>query len=96
MITVTVKWLVDFSRSRGAKGDERFILPLHATFPDLLKLLSETFGEAFTEWIYEAGSKNLREDLYFLLNGKNIELYGIEFELKDGDRLFIMPILAGG
>lgn len=96
MIKVTVKWLVHFG---SVRGDESFILPDHSNFSDLLNLFYETFGDAFTEYIYEAGSKELRGDLNFLLNGRNIRSKSLdekELELKDGDRLLIIPFLAGG
>ncbi|NLI12822.1 MoaD family protein [Pelotomaculum propionicicum] len=97
MITVTVKWLVDFDGFKGARGEESVTLQTQATCRDLLDLLSKSFGSEFTERIFDSEGKELKEELCFLLNGRNIaSLKGMESELKDGDRLFIVPFLGGG
>lgn len=97
MITVTVKWLLGCNQSKGVRGEHRITLQVNATFHDLLDKLSENLGDVFIDGLYSPASNEPREDLCFLLNGRNIVFSeSLELKLKDEDRLHIIPVPAGG
>lgn len=64
---------------------------------DLLKALEESFGEKFTELVYAEGSRELKKNRRFLLNGRDIVfLDGMETSLRDGDRFAVITQMSGG
>lgn len=75
------------------------------TFPDkprvtlniILKVLSDKYGEPFTEYVYEANADMPRKFLQFLINGTSTAtLNGTETQLQNGDELAILPPVGGG
>jgi molybdopterin converting factor small subunit len=63
----------------------------------LLSLLAKKHGEAFKKDVFEPGSVDLRPHHILSVNGILLnQLSGLETELKDGDRLVLMPVVTGG
>ncbi len=75
------------------------------TFPEnekvtvnkVLKTLTQQYGKAFTEYVYDSKTGQPKNFLQFLVNGTSTAtLNGLETELKDGDVLAILPPVGGG
>ena len=61
-------------------------------------VLSNRFGEEFTDLIYDSRTKIVRDDIRILLNGRHIVHLpkGLDTELKEGDEVSLFPPVAGG
>ena len=75
------------------------------TFPEngkvtvnkVLKTLTQQYGKAFTEYVYDGKTGQPKSFLQFLVNGiSTATLNGLETELKGGDVLAILPPVGGG
>ena len=63
----------------------------------VLKMLSQKYGNPFTEYVYNDKTGQPKNFLQFLINGTSTStLNGLETELKDGDVLAILPPIGGG
>jgi len=92
---VTVKFFTALREIVGKK-EEEFEFSKGTTVKELLKHLSENYGQAFKEYIYTEKGR-ARSYLEFLINGKSITtLKGFETKLKDGDKIAIIPPVGGG
>ena len=92
---VTVKFFTALREIVGKK-EEEFEFSKGTTIREGLKHLSETYGQAFKEYIYNEKGR-IRSHLQFLINGKSITtLKGFETKLEDGDKVAIIPPVGGG
>lgn len=92
---VTVKFFTTLREIVG-KREEEFEFSRGTTVKELLKHLSESYGQAFKEYIYNERGR-VKSYLQFLINGKSITtLKGFETRLKDGDKVAIIPPVGGG
>ena len=68
------------------------------TLRRLFDILSNRFGEEFTDLIYDSRTKIVRDDIRILLNGRHIVHLpkGLDTELKEGDEVSLFPPVAGG
>jgi molybdopterin synthase sulfur carrier subunit len=72
------------------KGEE-------VTVNRVLERLSEKYGKAFDEYVYDHGTREVKGFLQFLVNGRSVSSSkGIETMLSDGDILAIVPPVSGG
>lgn len=81
------------------KREETLTLPdkTPVTVNTILKALSDKYGEAFTQYVYDAKSGKPRDFLQFLINGTSTAtLNGTETQLQNGDELVILPPVGGG
>ncbi|MBS7650629.1 MAG: MoaD family protein [Candidatus Bathyarchaeia archaeon] len=79
------------------KFEETINLPEDATVKNLLEVLSETYGVAFRDYVYEKGGSEPSPNLNFLLDGRNIMMLdGMETRLYDGCVFVIIPPVGGG
>ncbi len=63
----------------------------------VLKMLEEKYGKAFTDYVYESKTGQVKSFLQFLVNGASAStINGLETELKNGDVLAILPPVGGG
>lgn len=63
----------------------------------VLRVLSNEYGKAFTEYVYNDKTGQPKNFLQFLVNGTSIStLSGLETMLKDCDVLAILPPVGGG
>jgi MoaD family protein len=68
-----------------------------ATISLVLKMLEGKYGKAFTDYVYEAKTGQVKGFLQFLINGVSASTFdGLETKLKDGDVLAILPPVGGG
>ncbi len=97
LLKVTVEYLGYIKQTLGVEHQEQLELEEGAVLRDLLNLLAKKHGEAFKKDVYEPGSVDLRPHHILSVNGILInQLNGVETELKDGDRLVLMPVVTGG
>jgi molybdopterin synthase sulfur carrier subunit len=66
------------------------------TIKNLVEKMSEIIGFDIVDDIYDRYKEKIRENLMFMINGRNIKDLGEDIELKDGDVISIFPPLAGG
>jgi sulfur-carrier protein len=90
-----------FTRLREIVGkrEETLTFPNEAvtTVNTVLKVLSDKYGEPFTEYVYEAKGGKPRGFLQFLINGTSTSTFnGTETQLQNGDELAILPPVGGG
>ena len=68
-----------------------------ALVSDLLLFLAEKHGAIFRDAIYEPNGLDLKANFILSVNGLLLnQLNGIKTQLKDGDRVALMPIVSGG
>ena len=92
---VTIKFFTALREIAGKK-EEVFEFSRGTTIKELLKHLSENYGQAFKEYIYNEKGR-VKSHLEFLINGKSITtLKGFETKLNDGDKIAIIPPVGGG
>ncbi len=69
-----------------------------ATLRDALILLSRRYGKKFEEMVFDPQTKEVKSSNLILLNGQsylNI-LNPLNTELKEGDEITLLPVVAGG
>ena len=77
---------------------DEIILPIenNSTVNSVLEKLIIKFGKEFENRIYNS-SEGINSYVLIALNGKDISIYnGLKTEIKNGDELFLLPIIAGG
>jgi len=79
------------------KREEEVEISLKTTVYELLRKLSNAYGKAFEEEVFEDDRKNIRDGLVVTVNGKAIgQIDGVQTELKAGDVITMLPLFAGG
>ncbi len=77
-------------------SSERELYVEASSVRELLNRLSERFGDAFRQRVFNADG-NLKSFVVLYLNGKNIEFAGgLDAKLEDGDEVLILPAIGGG
>lgn len=67
-----------------------------STLREVIDRLVAKYGDAFRDRIFDS-SGNPRKLLNFYVNGKNVSfLKQLETQLKDGDKVLILPTVSGG
>jgi len=67
------------------------------TINAVLKALATQHGKAFTDYVYNPQTSEVRGFLQFFINGNSASaMKGLDTELKDGDVLAIVPPVGGG
>ncbi len=67
------------------------------TIAVVVKTLSNNYGKAFTDYVYDLGTHEVKMFLQFFVNGQSSQaLDGLETKLHDGDVLAIVPPVGGG
>lgn len=92
---ITVKFFTILREIVGKK-EEELEFSKGTTVKELLKHLSENYGQAFKEYIFDKRGR-AKGHLEFLVNGKSITtLKGFQTKLNDGDKIAIIPPVGGG
>ena len=92
---ITVKFFTVLREITGKK-EEKLEFSNSITINELLDYLSQKYGRQLTEYIYDTSGKP-RGYLQFLVNGKSITtLEGFRTQLKEGDKVAIIPPVGGG
>jgi MoaD family protein len=96
-LKVTVDYLGSIRQTLGLKQAEQVELEGDALVSDLLSALAEKHGDSFRKAVYEPNDLDLKAHYILSVNGLLLnQLEGIGTELKDGDRLILMPVVTGG
>ncbi len=65
------------------------------TVADLLKKALSTYPQLAADWYDDTGE--LRPSLAVFVNGEHIRYRnGLRTELRDGDEVYVIPLIAGG
>jgi len=92
---VTVKFFTTLREITG-KREEELKSSGNLTVDKLLEELSKEYGRRFTNYVYDEIG-NVRSYLQFLVNGRSITtMQGFETQLKEGDKVAIIPPVGGG
>ena len=63
----------------------------------VLERLSEQYGKAFREYVYDSKSGEVKGFLQLLVNGRSLsKSEGLNLKLSDGDVIAILPPVSGG
>jgi MoaD family protein len=94
-VEVTVKFFTTLREITGKKED-RIVLNSDATVNDLLNTLSNKYGKAFVDYVFEK-SNAPRPFLQFLIDGVSITtLQNFQTKLRNGCKVAIIPPVGGG
>ena len=95
---VSVRFFTILREITGKKEEAlQFPKEEEVTVSRVLNRLSEKYGEAFDEYVYDHRTREVKGFLQFLVNGRGVSSSkGIETELSDGDILAIVPPVSGG
>lgn len=68
------------------------------TLKDALGELSQRYGEKFDDLVFEQQNSGLKRSAMVLINGQSYMNLkdGLNAELKEGDEIQLLPVLAGG
>ncbi len=94
---IKVKGYLTLKKAMGGKA----VLEMeaeNATINDVLKDLSEIYGQDFKDAIFDPKTQEVSSQIKILVNGRH---YGsltnrLDTELKDEDEVALFPPLAGG
>lgn len=79
------------------KRDEEVEITLKTTVLRLLRKLTNAYGKALHQEVFQDDGDQLRETLVVTINGKAIgQLNGTSTNLKSGDVVTLLPLFAGG
>lgn len=94
---VKVEYLGRIRDIIGSGREEEVEIKEGSTLTDLLKMLSEKYGEPFNKAVYERGSINIKSNIFVTINAFSLnQLNGVETKLKHNDRITLMPIVSAG
>jgi MoaD family protein len=92
-----VEYLGYIKQTLGITQPESLELKPEASARDLLIRLADKHGEQFKKAIYDPKEAALKPYHIIAVNGLMINLLGgLDTELKDGDRVAVMPVVTGG
>jgi molybdopterin converting factor small subunit len=84
-------------RVRLNKREEDIDITAKTSILDLLKGLSDVYGDWFRKEVLDDEGKNVREGTVITVNGiASGQLGGLTAQLKDGDEVMLLPFFAGG
>lgn len=95
-VTVRVKFMGDLLALVG-RGDLTLTLPRGSTVTDLLRSLSNSYGERFANEVFNAAG-GLLPNLVIFADGKNIKaLEGLDTAISNVEmEIVVLPIFEGG
>ena len=79
------------------KKAEEIELVEESSILDLLRMLSDKYGDWFRKEILDDKKQNIAEGMVVTINGRAIgQLGGMSTSLKEGDDVILLPFFAGG
>lgn len=88
-----VKYFATFRELAGER--ERQVDSSPTDMGELLRLLSDRYGPAFRNAVFEGDA--LHRELILLVNGRNVRLSGgLDTPLHPADEISVFPMVAGG
>jgi molybdopterin synthase sulfur carrier subunit len=96
-LKVKVEFLGHIRNMIGSAREEDVEISEGASIADLLMMFSEKYGEPFKKAVYEKSGNDLKSNYIITVNGYLLnQLKGLETELKNNDRVTLLPIVSGG
>jgi len=96
LISVKVQTILDLKRILG-KREVKLLVPEWSTVEDLLRNMTERWGEELSSRLFEPGTNRLFSHIQIMVNGRAMSfLKGMETVLQNGDDVLILPPAAGG
>ena len=96
MISVKVQTILDLKRILG-KREVELLMPKGSTVADLLRNMTERWGEELSSRLFEPGTLRLFSHIQIMVNGRAMGfLNGMDTALHDGDEVLLLPPAAGG
>jgi MoaD family protein len=96
-LKVKVEYLGHIRNIIGNKRQEEIEMKDDSSMAELLMMLSKKYGEPFRKAVYESGSTDVKSNFMATVNGYLLnQLKGIKTQLKNGDRVTLMPVVSGG
>jgi molybdopterin synthase sulfur carrier subunit len=96
-LKVTVDYLGHIRGIIGVDATEDVQLQSDASVFVLLNILAKKHGAPFQEAVYESNASDLKPAVILTVNGFLLnQLKGLDTQLKDGDKIVIMPVVSGG
>jgi MoaD family protein len=98
MSTVTIKYFANFRELTGKREQKMEIEKKETTIMDVLKQLSDEYGSAFKDYIFDPSKpRSLKPQISVMINGLSIRnLEKLKTKVKDGDTIAILPPVSGG
>jgi len=96
-LKVKVEYLGHIRNIIGSGREEEVEIKDEASIADLLRMLSEKYGEPFKKAVYEPKGTDVKSNYIITVNGYLLnQLNGVETKLKQGDHVILLPIVSGG
>jgi MoaD family protein len=96
-LQVKVEYLGHIRHMLGSEREEEVEIEDDALVADLLKLLSDRYGDPFKKAVYEPSSKDVKANFMATVNGYLLnQLNGLKTRLRQGDHIVLMPVISGG
>ena len=96
-VNVTVEYLGYIKQTLNAQQAELITLEDDAKVHDLLIRLAEKHGEPFMKAVYDPKDAGMKPHHILAINGLILnEKDKLNSQLKDGDRIAVMPVVTGG
>jgi MoaD family protein len=94
---IKIKGFLDIRTAIGGSGEVELEL-LDPTIRKALLHLSEMYGEALRDLIFEPSTTSVRSINIILVNGRHYRHFadGLDAKLSEGDLLAVFPPVAGG
>ena len=93
MINIKIRYFGFFEDLVGLNEEVIGVNQKNFCVKDLIDLLSKKYGHNFKNTLIDSGTNDVREGCILLLNNMKGNL---DERIKDGDVIFLLPILAGG
>jgi MoaD family protein len=96
-LKIKVEYLGHIKNIINSGREEEVEIKDGATIDDLLRFLSEKYGEPFKKAVYESKGKDVKSNYIMTVNGYLLnQLNGVETKLRHGDHVTLLPIVSGG
>jgi len=85
-----------FATLRSKYKTRELTVACDGTLLNMIENASKILGPEFVDDVYDKKRGKIRDDMIFMVNGRNIKDLEGEITLKDNDVIAIFPPLAGG
>jgi|YelNatPaOPRAMG01_1025707.scaffolds.fasta_scaffold110665_2 molybdopterin synthase sulfur carrier subunit len=85
-----------FATLRDKYGVKELNVRCNGTIRSLIENAAKIIGGSFISDVLDKSMENVRDDLIFMINGRNIKDIKGKIEIRNGDVVAIFPPFAGG